>query len=50
MTVLGWLIAFGLTGVALLIALRRVNARRCRVFDEETLKKLGDLADKEEKE
>ena len=49
MTVQGWLIAFGVIGIALLIALRRVNARRCNVFDEETLKKLGDLADKEEK-
>ena len=48
MTVLVWLIAFGVAGVILLIALRRVNARRCNVFDEETLKKLGDLADKED--
>lgn len=41
-------IVFAVVGVALLIALRRVNARRCKVFDEEALRKLGDLADKEE--
>jgi len=47
MTVALGLLAFA--AIALLIALRRVNARRCKVFDEETLKKLGDLADKEDK-
>ncbi len=43
------LIAFGIIGVILLVVLQRVTAkRRCKVFDEETLRRLGDLADKED--
>jgi len=41
-------LVFAVVGLALLIALRRVNARRCAVFDEEELRKLGDLANKED--
>lgn len=46
---LGWLIAFGILGVVLLVVLQRVTAkRRCRVFTEEELRKIGNLADKED--